>query len=299
MGSCKKSINSFYSFQRKSRSRSLERGGFGGRGRFRDRNFFDRRRDSRSRSRGRGGFEDRGRRFDNRRNNRRSNSPQGGNNAGYMQQQQQQQQQQAVVPPVMYGNDGSYGNFMPNAPAPPQFHHIPMQQQFNFDYQQQQPTYTTPNFSQPDTNIYPPGDFVDPQLAAWPMMNVPPPMQPEESEEDKNKREAQIAQEKKTQREAIKKQRDQYISRSQILKRELKVLKEQRTALIEGTPSNPPSPKTNKFVKENDKLQVKLSFNVPSLFTVLAQNSRQLNYKCDNSLIYTPNYLHTIDSWIN
>ncbi|CAO1439512.1 unnamed protein product [Diamesa tonsa] len=254
----------------RNRNRSLERGGFGGRGRFRDRNFFDRRRDSRSRSRGRGGFEDRGRRFDNRRNNnRRSNSPQRGNNDGYMQQQQQQQQQQVPVAPVMYGNDGSYGNFMPNAPAPPQFHHMPMQQQFNFDYQQQQPTYTASNFIQPDTNIYPPGDFVDPQLAAWPMMNVPPPMQPEESEEDKNKREAQIAQEKKTQREAIKEQRNQYISRSQIYKRELKVLKEQRTALIEGTPSNPPSPKTNKFVKENDKLQTQIQKKLVTILNVI------------------------------
>jgi hypothetical protein len=51
-------------------------------------------------------------------------------------------------------------------------------------------------------------------------------------------------------------QRDQYVSRSEKMKRELKVLKQQKTALIDGLGKRSPSPKTNGFIKENDKLQV-------------------------------------------
>lgn len=67
---------------------------------------------------------------------------------------------------------------------------------------------------------------------------------------------AAIAEEKKRQREGLKKQRDQYISRSEKMKRELKMLKEQKSGLLDGHGKRSPSPKTNGFIKENDKLQV-------------------------------------------
>ena len=69
---------------------------------------------------------------------------------------------------------------------------------------------------------------------------------------------AAVAQEMKTQREALRKQRDEYHVRAQTLKRELKVLKQKKTDLIEVNGNAPPSPKTGQFVKENDKLQVRV-----------------------------------------
>lgn len=56
------------------------------------------------------------------------------------------------------------------------------------------------------------------------------------------------------QRAALKKQRDDYKRRAGALKRELKTLKQQRSDLSSGR--EPPSPTTNNFIKENDKLQV-------------------------------------------
>jgi hypothetical protein len=66
-----------------------------------------------------------------------------------------------------------------------------------------------------------------------------------------------VAEEKRRQRDGLKKQRDQYIGRSEKMKRELKVLKEQKTDLTAGHGKRSPSPKTNGFIKENEKLQVR------------------------------------------
>lgn len=65
---------------------------------------------------------------------------------------------------------------------------------------------------------------------------------------------AAIAQEKKNQRATLRKQREDYKRRSTALKRELNILKEQREDLVSS--SEPPSPTTKGFVKENDRLQV-------------------------------------------
>lgn len=74
---------------------------------------------------------------------------------------------------------------------------------------------------------------------------------------------AAVAEEKKRQREGLKKQRDQYISRSEKMKRELKELKQQKSTLAAaGHGKRSPSPKTNGFIKENEKLQVSRDFLV-------------------------------------
>lgn len=78
---------------------------------------------------------------------------------------------------------------------------------------------------------------------------------------------AAIAAEKKIQRDTIRKQRDDYIRRASTLKRELKTLKEQREELITGTA--PPSPTTHGFIKENDRLQVK----IPIRYQLLSCNT--------------------------
>lgn len=92
-----------------------------------------------------------------------------------MQQQQVVQQQAAMY------NDG-YGNYIPNAPAPPQFGAIDqMSSQYGYDFQGSTGFVApTPNFGGIDCPA-PPG-----LAEGW----IPPPqIQPEESEEERLKRE--------------------------------------------------------------------------------------------------------------
>lgn len=48
--------------------------------------------------------------------------------------------------------------------------------------------------------------------------------------------------------------------RATALKRELKILREQKEDLVGG--SDPPSPTTSSFLKENDRLQVRLCSDI-------------------------------------
>lgn len=56
------------------------------------------------------------------------------------------------------------------------------------------------------------------------------------------------------QKATLRKQREDYEKRRVVLRRELKILKEQRTKL---TADDPPSPTTKNFLKENDRLLVR------------------------------------------
>lgn len=58
------------------------------------------------------------------------------------------------------------------------------------------------------------------------------------------------------QKETLRKQRDDYDKRRLGLRKELKILKEQRFKLTSGS-NGPPSPTTKNFLKDNDKLQVR------------------------------------------
>lgn len=228
------------------------RGG-GGRG------FRDRFRRSRSTSRGR--YERR--RYNQHDNQRRSRSasPQNQNqmDGSYVHQQAQQQQQHQMG----YGNE-AYANYVPQFPG--------SMAQFNsYDFQTAYPQQAT-NFNMNMTDCpAPPGltDWLQPQIEPHQMIAT-------ENEEEKKRHEgikdivsifliliiilnfllAAIAEEKKRQREGLKKQLDQYISRSEKMKRELKALREQKAELMDGLGKRSPSPKTNGFIKENEKLQV-------------------------------------------
>ncbi|CRK90048.1 CLUMA_CG003771, isoform A [Clunio marinus] len=202
---------------------------------------FNRFNDRRSRSRSRDN--NRGRRYD--RNNRRSRSA----SPKYVQQE-------------MYNEN--YG-YIPPTPAPPQFNTMgQMSSQFNnYDFQGN-PAYPPPssNFNVGGISCpVPPG-----MTEGW----IPPAsLQPEESEEDKQKREAAVAEEKKRQREGLKKQRDQYINRSEKMKRELKELKQQKSDLSAGHGKRSPSPKTMGFIKENEKLQSQIALKLSEILNVI------------------------------
>lgn len=133
---------------------------------------FNRFNDRRSRSRSRDRFDNnRGRRFD---RNRRSRSESPARNNDYM-----QQQQQAAA---MY-NDG-YG-YIPNAPAPPNFGTIAqMGSQFNsYDFQ------GASTFAPPAPNF---GGIACPAPPGLSESWSQPPVQMEESEEDRLKREGEM-----------------------------------------------------------------------------------------------------------
>uniref|UniRef100_A0A8W7PLZ1 U1-type domain-containing protein n=1 Tax=Anopheles coluzzii TaxID=1518534 RepID=A0A8W7PLZ1_ANOCL len=97
----------------------------------------------------------------------------------------------------------------------------------------------------------------------------PAPVHPvvQETEEEKRKREAAITFELLNQRAALKKQRDDYKQRAKALKRELKTLKEQRSDLCSGR--EPPSPTSNVFIKENDKLQSQIQDKIKTIENVI------------------------------
>jgi hypothetical protein len=66
---------------------------------------------------------------------------------------------------------------------------------------------------------------------------------------------AAIETEMRHQKAALSKQREDYIKKAGILKKELDTLKDQRTEL-RGDSKRSPSPDTKRFLKENTKLQV-------------------------------------------
>ncbi|KAJ6635397.1 Zinc finger matrin-type protein, partial [Pseudolycoriella hygida] len=170
-----------------------------------------------------------------------------------------------MPPPQMYTDGYNYPqSYAPPAPA-----------YGTYDYSMQsQPPFAYP--TQPVLQPVPPGDdFQQPNWVHAPHMTlpppaliVPPPIQVSvETEEEKLKREAAVAKEKKTQRATLGKQREDYRRRAAALKRELNTLKEQRDDLISG--SEPPSPTTKGFIKENDRLQLQIENKITSIENVI------------------------------
>jgi hypothetical protein len=56
----------------------------------------------------------------------------------------------------------------------------------------------------------------------------------------------------------LKKQRDQCVARAEKMKREMKDLKKAKEDLLAAHGRRSPSPTTNGFIKENEKLQVRI-----------------------------------------
>lgn len=144
----------------------------------------------------------------------------------------------------------------------------------SYDYVSMMPPTAFPAYPPPPTQEYAWSTLVPPppiiSLAAVQPESAPVPIQTNpigESDEEKQKREAAIAAEKRNQRDTIRKQRDDYIRRSSALKRELIALKEQREELISG--NEPPSPTTHSFVKENDRLQSQIENKIGTIENVI------------------------------
>lgn len=70
------------------------------------------------------------------------------------------------------------------------------------------------------------------------------------------------------QKAALSKQREDYVKKANILKKELDTLKDQRNEL-RGDAKRSPSPDTKRFLKENTKLQVWLVLNMNLYLIIL------------------------------
>lgn len=96
----------------------------------------------------------------------------------------------------------------------------------------------------------------------------PPPTLVMEDEETRKKKEAAIAEEKRNQRLALEKQRDDCKQRATALSRELDMLRNQRKDLTSSSKRSP-SPTTMNFIRENDKLQAAIQEKLSTIKNVI------------------------------
>ncbi|XP_072942014.1 uncharacterized protein [Epargyreus clarus] len=111
-----------------------------------------------------------------------------------------------------------------------------------------------------------------PDMATWNQMSLPPPPVPPtmfvNNVEDQIKKEAAIESEMRHQKAALSKQREDYIKKAGILKKELDTLKDQRNEL-RGDAKRSPSPDTKRFLKENTKLQLEIQNKLKTINNVV------------------------------
>ncbi|XP_053600100.1 zinc finger matrin-type protein CG9776 [Plodia interpunctella] len=141
------------------------------------------------------------------------------------------------------------------------------------------PSQFNPNYTSTYSGIY--DDFPSltslPQsshpaeMASWNQMSLPPAPAPPAfipNVEDQIKKEAAIESEMRHQKAALSKQREDYIKKAGILKKELDTLKDQRNEL-RGDAKRSPSPDTKRFLKENTKLQLEIQNKLKTINNVV------------------------------
>ncbi|CAK1551524.1 unnamed protein product [Leptosia nina] len=107
------------------------------------------------------------------------------------------------------------------------------------------------------------------EMASWNQMSLPPPPAHQVyTVEDQMKKEAAIETEMRHQKAALSKQREDYIKKASILKKELDTLKDQRNEL-RGDSKRSPSPDTKRFLKENTKLQLEIQNKLKTINNVV------------------------------
>ncbi|XP_022117874.2 zinc finger matrin-type protein CG9776 isoform X1 [Pieris rapae] len=108
------------------------------------------------------------------------------------------------------------------------------------------------------------------EMSSWNQMSLPPPPPAPQvyNVEDQIKKEAAIESEMRHQKAALSKQREDYIKKASILKKELDTLKDQRSEL-RGDSKRSPSPDTKRFLKENTKLQLEIQNKLKTINNVV------------------------------
>ncbi|XP_011193968.2 zinc finger matrin-type protein CG9776 isoform X1 [Zeugodacus cucurbitae] len=208
----------------------------------------------------------------------------------------QPQTQYNAMPPQLYANDtyaptayNQYavpppqqaGGFPPQtaadaygmqAPAPPVFNtaYPPPPVWTANDAYAQQPWIPTPDPSQlPQIAQQPPPvaaptTIPPPQIVQQPTVIETAPVAIESS----SKHDAAVAQEAENQRDELKRQRSSYLKKTSLLRKELKMLKDQRKDLHSGGAA-PPSPTTKGFIDENEKLQNQIQKKLNTIENVI------------------------------
>lgn len=109
----------------------------------------------------------------------------------------------------------------------------------------------------------------------------PPPTVVIEDEETRKKKDAAIAEEKRNQRLALEKQRDDCKQRATALARELEILRNQRKDLTSSSKRSP-SPTTMNFIRENDKLQAAIQEKLSTIKNVIEMLSEIIGKDTSN-----------------
>ncbi|KMZ01414.1 zinc finger matrin-type protein CG9776 isoform X2 [Drosophila simulans] len=86
-----------------------------------------------------------------------------------------------------------------------------------------------------------------------------------------------VAQEAEKQKDELKKQRANYVKKVTLLKKEMKVLKDQREDLAAG--DAPPSPTTKNFIEENDRLQMQIKKKLDTIENVIDMLNGIIGYE--------------------
>ncbi|EDV47764.1 uncharacterized protein Dere_GG11663 [Drosophila erecta] len=86
-----------------------------------------------------------------------------------------------------------------------------------------------------------------------------------------------VAQEAEKQKDELKKQRTNYVKKVTLLKKEMKVLKDQREDLAAG--DAPPSPTTKNFIEENDRLQMQIKKKLDTIENVIDMLNGIIGYE--------------------
>ncbi|XP_016950651.1 zinc finger matrin-type protein CG9776 isoform X3 [Drosophila biarmipes] len=88
---------------------------------------------------------------------------------------------------------------------------------------------------------------------------------------------AAVAQEAEKQKDELKKQRANYVKKVTLLKKEMKVLRDQREDLAAG--EAPPSPTTKNFIEENDRLQIQIKKKLDTIENVIDMLNGIIGYE--------------------
>ncbi|XP_055378225.1 zinc finger matrin-type protein CG9776 [Condylostylus longicornis] len=169
------------------------------------------------------------------------------------------------VPEPDYKNYGGYNQYNT---MQPDYGQSAMTSQFNMSYPPPPswgaaPTETHAMAAPPPWPVAPP--IPAPIHQVQPVQQIQP---LKENNFDNAPRDAAVAQEIQNQREELKKQRNDYLRKSDTMKKELKMLKEQMIDLI-GSGDAPPSPTTKGYIDENEKLQGQIQKKINTIENVL------------------------------
>ncbi|XP_049865180.1 zinc finger matrin-type protein CG9776-like isoform X2 [Pectinophora gossypiella] len=202
---------------------------------------------------------------------RRSRSPRKNDNKDLIDENILSEISKLPEPSELWDNQFQEGGYTAAPPAPAFPQEAVTNPNFATNYQ---PSYSGIYDDFPPVASVPTTAPLPPDMSTWNQMSLPPPPNPAPpppfitNPEDQMKKEAAIQSEMRHQKAALSKQREDYIKKAAILKKELDTLKDQRNEL-RGDSKRSPSPDTKRFLKENTKLQLEIQNKLKTINNVV------------------------------